>query len=156
MSRIRMSQCVRTENQAVTLDLMIDAPGPVLSSPPHPVLDVCIPLVLYPVEKFLSMLVAVQAPFNADLDIRWGPVGALAGLTLPWVTLIPFILPPNPLADVHLDPPVFDELCRRVREGDGVEAYTEIVQECGWPGGCDALHSVRLRETPDSGATTSR
>ena len=30
MARIRMSQCVRTEDRTVTLDLMIDAPGPVL------------------------------------------------------------------------------------------------------------------------------
>jgi hypothetical protein len=156
MARIRMSRNVTTENRAVTLDLMIDAPGPVLSGPPIPVLDAGISLVLYPVDKFLSTLIALQAPFNADLDIRWGPVGALAGMTLPWVTLIPYLLPPNPLADIDLDPRVFDELCRRVREGDGVDAYTELVQECGWPGGCDALHSVRLRETPDSGASTSR
>lgn len=146
MARIRMSQNVRTEDRTVTLDLMIDAPGPVLSGPPHPVVDLCIPLVLYPLDKWLSFAIAVQAPFNADLDIQWGPVGALAGLTLPWVTLIPYIFPPERLADVDLNPEVFDEFCHRVQRGDGVRAYTELVQTSGWPGGFDALHSVRLHD----------
>ena len=139
-----MQRCVRTENQALTLDLMIDAPGPIPT--PLPVLDVCIPLFLYPIDKFLSSYVAIWASFDPNLEIQWGPVGALAGVTLPWVTLIPYLYPPHPLADVDLDPQVFDELRQRVHESDGVDAYIELVKKCGWPGACDALHSVRMAE----------
>jgi hypothetical protein len=146
MTRIRMSQSVRTENQAVTLDLMIDAPGPVLSDS-LPIVNAGISLLLYPIDKSVGLVIVALAPFSSDLDIRWGPLGALAGITLPWVTLIPFLLPPRPLADVALDPQVFRELCDRVRSGDGVRAYTELVQECGWEGGFDALHSVRFHDS---------
>lgn len=148
MTRVRMLQDVRTVGDAATLELWIDAPGPVLSEPPILVFDVIVPVVFYPLEKISSLLVAIRAPFDETTEIRWGPIGALAGVTLPWVTLIPDFYGPLPLADVVLDRAAFDELMRRVRAGDGVRAYVEVVRSCGWRGGEAALHSVYVHEGP--------
>ena len=67
-------------------------------------------------------------------------------MTLPWVTLIPDFYGPFPLQDVVLDRVAFDQLMTRVRQGDGVQAYIDIVQRCSWRGGESALHSVRVHD----------
>jgi hypothetical protein len=123
-----------------------------MSDPPAPVYDVIVPLVLYPVDKISSLLIALNAPFDPDIEIRWGPLGALVGIAVPWVTLIPDFYGPPPPGDLVLEPGAFDRLIARVNEGDGVRAYVETFQVCGWRGGADALHSVRVVEAAPAGS----
>jgi hypothetical protein len=144
LTRIRLSQDVRSESVATVLELWVNAPGPLLSDPPRVVGDVLIPLVLYPLDKLLSLTVAVQAPFNPDVDLQWGPFGALAGLTLPWVTLIPYVYPPVALPDVELAPDKYAELMTRIDAADGVRGYAEIIGDGGLHGGAGVLHSVAV------------
>lgn len=150
MTRVRMLQGVTTDGDAATLEVWVDSPGPVLSDPPVLAYDVIVPVVLYPLDKLSSLLIAIKAPFDPATDIRWGPIGALAGITLPWVTLIPDLYGPLPLRDVVLDRVDFDRLMTRVRQGGGVRAYIDIVKDCRWRGGQSALHSVRVYDGPPS------
>jgi hypothetical protein len=50
-------------------------------------------IVLYPYDLFRSLGYALQAPFDADYDVRLGPLGALLGIALPGVSLVPAIGP---------------------------------------------------------------
>jgi hypothetical protein len=147
LAMLRMSQCVRTDGADLVLRLWIHAPGPVLSSPPRPIHDAVVAVLFYPGDLVVSTVVALQAPFDPDLAIRWGPVGALAGILLPGVTLIPFFYPPFQPADAVLDRRAFDELVTRAQGGDGREAYRDIVlRQHPWPDGEEALHSVELAD----------
>lgn len=148
LSRIRLSEIIKTDGEAVVLWIWIDAPGPRLSDGDYPVSDAVSALVLYPLDLVMSASIAVRAPFDPELDIRWGPIGALAGVALPWVTLIPYIYPPygvlNPLPEVAIDRSAFDDLVARIKAGDGTRAYREIVAEYRWVGGESVLISVEL------------
>jgi hypothetical protein len=140
-----LTQHVRTEDASIDLWIWIDAPGPVLSDPPAPVFDAISTLVLYPVEILVDLSVAIHAPFDPALDVRWGPLGGVVGIVLPWVTLVPDFYGPLPLPDVNLEPDAFDLLVSRVRQGDGANAYREIVGQFPWRGGEAALLSVELK-----------
>lgn len=144
LSRIRLSQNVRSGDEIAVLDVWFDAPGPVLSDPQVPVYDAVVGLVFYPWDKISSLVIAAKAPFDGDLDVQWGPIGALVGCTVPWVTLIPYIYPPLPLPDVELAPEAFARLQARIGAGDGVGAYREIVGDPRGRVGGDALHEVRI------------
>lgn len=145
LAQIRLTERVKTDNASLDLWVWIDAPGPVLSEPPMPVFDAISALIFYPVEVLLDTSVALRAPFDPTLDIRWGPLGALGGIALPWVTLVPDFFKPLPLPDITLEPAAFDLLVSRIGRGDGVAAYREIVAKCPWRGGEAALLSVDIK-----------
>jgi len=139
MARIRMVQAVRTEGGTAALDVWLDVPGPLIEDP-------FTPLLFYPIDKISSLAVAFRAPFDPALDIQWGPLGALAGITLPYVTLIPGFYAPLPLPDIVLEREAFDQLLARVQQGDGVRAYLDLVRECSWRGGEARLHAVYVHD----------
>ena len=153
LAQCRLPVHVKTDDASVALWVWIDAPGPVLSDPPSPVRDAITTLVLSPFELLLDTAVAVRAPFDPDLDIRWGPVGAVAGIVLPWVTLVPDFYEQLPIPEITLEPSAFDVLVSRIRSRDGFDAYREIVAEFPWRGGEAALLSVEFkREDLDAAA----
>ncbi len=150
LAQTPLTRRIRTEGATVVLRIWINNPGPVLSAPPSPLHDAIHVLLLYPVEIVLDTGIAVTAPFDPDFEIRWGPIGAVAAIVLPGVTLMPdFYLPPGIREDVVLEEPAFDDLVARVRSGDGIKAYHEIVGHYPWRGGEAAVLSVELgSDTP--------
>jgi hypothetical protein len=121
----------------------------------QPVFDAAIGLVLFPLDKLMSLVQAMRAPFDGDYDVRWGPLGAFVGCTVPWVTLIPYIYPPPPLADVVLQREDFERLLERLHVGDGIAAYREIIGNR--PGCADlaAVRAVRISDRPPSARPTA-
>lgn len=150
LATLRVHQTVRADQHEVVLGVWIRAPGPVLSDPELPVYDAVVAIVFYPWDVVSSTCVAVSAPFDPDLDIRWGPTGAVAGIVLPGVTLMPYLYPARhmmfPPPDLELDTPACEALLARIEAGDGVSAYREIVGRYPWDGGSDAMISVELIE----------
>ena len=101
-----------------------------------PVAEAATAVIFYPLDVLISTAVAVRALFHPGIDITWGPVGAVAGITLPWVTLIPHLYPPLcmlwPTPEVNLSPAEFQSLVARIRQGDGLSAYRELVDVGLW------------------------
>jgi hypothetical protein len=142
LTRIRRSHEVRCAGAATLLEVWVDAPGPILRSPPNAVYDTVVPVLLYPLDKLSSLIVAVRAPFDPDIDLQWGPFGAVAGITLPWVTLMPFVYPPFEWATVELEPAAYADLLSRIDAGDGAAAYLEHVGERHLMDGANSVHAV--------------
>jgi len=150
LATLRVHQTVRADQHEVVLGVWIRAPGPVLSDPDLPVYDAAVAIVFYPLDVVASTCVAVSAPFDPDLDISWGPIGAIAGVLLPCVTLMPYLYPARhmmfPPPNLEVDRPAFEALISRVTAGDGVRGYRDIVGQYPWDGGSDAMLSVELIE----------
>jgi len=144
LARVGHSVVVRSETEEATLRVWVNSTGPVLSSPPNPVWEVVCPVLVYPMDVLGSLFMAGQAPFDPDLDIEWGPVGAVAGIVLPWVTLLPDLYSWTTVEDVELSPAAFSALLDGIRNGDGIPAYEEILEEAPWPAGQGPLISVEL------------
>lgn len=106
-------------------------PGQPITGGDSPAVEAVGSILLYPLDVLASTAVAVSAPFDARTDITWGPVGALAGICLPWVTLIPYGYPPlcmpQPSPVVELGAEDFEDLLVRIRSGDGITAYRQLV-----------------------------
>lgn len=132
------------------------APGPILSDGQVPVAEAAVALLLYPLDVLFSTMVAVRAPFDADLDITWGPIGAAAGIALPWVTLVPHLYPPlfllRPVPEVELNPSDFADLVARIRQGDGLAAYRAVVAPELWACDQQTMMSVVLIVGPETAA----
>lgn len=128
LTELRVSQQIGSGEQQVTVGLWVRAPG---MGGDVPVGNALTAVVFYPLDVFMSSVVAVGAICDPEVDISWGPVGAVAGIALPWVTLIPHVCLPGfmmqPSPDAHLDPQEFATLVSRIRTGDGLAAYLEIV-----------------------------
>lgn len=130
LAGIRVDQRVRAEGRTADLALWCRAPESILSDGESPVGEAVIALLLYPVDVLASTYVAIRAPFEERLEVRGGPFGALAGICLPWVTLVPYVYPPFHVMfqpkEIELSPAEFDRLLERVRAGDGVDAYRAL------------------------------
>lgn len=152
LAELRVHRTVHTDRESAMVGIWIRAPGPVLSDPEHPVYDAAIALVFYPWDVVSSTIAAVRAPFDADLAITWGPIGAVAGIALPGLTLMPYLYPARhvtfPPDAVELDAASLDELASRIAAGDGVAAYREIVGDFPWDGGEAAMIAVEWVEAP--------
>lgn len=48
-------------------------------------------LAAYPIDVLASATVALLAPFNPEFDVRFGPLGAVAGILLPGFTVTTFL-----------------------------------------------------------------
>lgn len=146
LSELRVHRTIECEHGAAVLGIWIRAPGPRLSDPERPVYDGVIAVLFYPWDVVASTIAAVRAPFDPDLDVTWGPIGAVAGIALPWVTLMPYLYPARhmtfPPEAVVLDAASFAALESRIASGDGIAAYREIVGTCPWDGGGDAMIAV--------------
>lgn len=155
LAELRLHQPVRSGEDNVVLGIWIRAPGPVLSEPRLWLYDAVIATVLYPWDVVSSTYTAVTAPFDPDLDISMGPIGAICGIALPGPTLIPYIYPPYPMLAqpraIELDASSYASLLARIETGDGVGAYRDIVDTYPWDGGVAALLDVERIES-DRGA----
>jgi len=122
VARTREHEVIASEGRTATLAVLIDAPGPMLGP---------IALLLWPVETVFDIGLAVRAPFDRDLDVRWGPLGALGAIVLPGLTVVPYFYAPVLGWPTNVPPATFDALLERVRAGDGVAAYRELLGEDG-------------------------
>ncbi|MCU0862419.1 MAG: hypothetical protein MUC36_01385 [Planctomycetes bacterium] len=134
LAGIRVDQRVHAGDRSAELALWCRAPDSILSGE-TPLYEAFVALLLYPVDVIASTCVAVSAPFDDRLEVRGGPVGALAGICLPWVTLVPYVHPPFHLMgqpkELELTPAEFDLLLQRVQAGDGAAAYRELGKAAG-------------------------
>ena len=159
LSQLRLDQVVRTSDDAVTLGVWFMARGCPMSGGDAPVAEAVTAILFYPLDVLLSSVVAARAPFDPRLDITWGPVGAVAGIALPWVTLIPHLYPPlcvlRPAPEVSLSASDFANLVDRVRGGDGLSAYRQLVgsELSACPG--EVIVSVVLVDGYDAGQPNS-
>lgn len=125
LAKCRMDQRVSSPDTTVVFSVWVNAPGPPRSSPRNPVLGAITAVGLYPYDVVFSTCGALAAPFDPDLSIRWGPLGAVAAITLPGVTLVPYIY--GPLGwDIELEQSAFQGLINRCRTSDATQAYREI------------------------------
>jgi hypothetical protein len=141
---IRLKQSVHAGETTKVVGVWIRAPGPTWSDPPIPVLDAIAPLVFYPLDVVFDLVTACKAPFDPNIEIRGGPIGALTAIALPWITLIPYFYGPLPLPDVELQPEALAELIERIRRGDGSAAWRQIMGYYPWRGGEAALIAVEV------------
>jgi hypothetical protein len=145
VARTREREVIETEGRTATLAVLIDAPGVFGLGPAA--------LLFWPVETVVDVGLAVRAPFDPDLDIQWGPLGALGAIVLPGLTVLPYIYRP-PLGwprngpPANVPPATFDALLARVRAGDGVAAYHELLGDAGGLSRY-TIHDVQL--VPDPG-----
>ncbi|MCC7396521.1 MAG: hypothetical protein IT455_05585 [Planctomycetes bacterium] len=148
LAGVRVDQRLCADDRTAVLGLWCRAPHSVLADGEAPVAEAAAALVLYPLDVLLSTMVAVRAPFDAKLEVRGGPFGAVAGICLPWVTLVPYIHPPFHVMfapqQLDLTPPEFDRLLARIRAGDGVAAYREL----GRGGLGDVVYAVEMLPAP--------
>lgn len=148
LARICVTPTVRTaDGDAQVLRVWIDAPGPAGDDEDLALGCAISGLLLFPLESLLSAYTAVTAVVDPDLEIRWGPVGTVLGIGLPWVTLLPYVYGPYAALEppeYTLDRAEFAELVARTRAGDGVAAYREIIADYPWDFGERALLSVEL------------
>ncbi len=148
LSELRVHATVRSGPDSVVLGIWIRAPGPVLSDPPIWPFDAAVAILFYPWDVAVSTWVAVSAPFDPDLDVSFGPIGALSGIVLPGVTLMPYVYPAYhmmfPPPDVQLDAASFRSLVARIEAGDGLRAYRDIVGSFPWDGGSEAMLAIEL------------
>ncbi len=94
-------------------------------------------LVFYPYNLLVSLGYAVSAPFDADYDIRLGPIGAVLGVGIPGFTLIPAL---DPLPEFQgtwvVDPSTMQRLVDASTEGqwslNRALRATEIWSEYWW------------------------
>ena len=133
LAGIRVDQRVHAGDRSAELALWCRASDSILSDGEMPVYEAFVALLLYPIDVIASTCTAVSAPFDDRLEIRGGPVGALAGICLPWVTLVPYVYPPfhlmMPPKELELTPAEFDLLLQRVQAGEGAAAYRELGKE---------------------------
>ena len=129
LTQVRVSHQVYSASTVADLEIWLDD-RPIVT----PSRDAAIAgLFLYPLDVFFSTLLALHAPFDSDLRIRGGPAGALAGIALPWVTLVgentllPSLLLWRP--PTELDQTSFDQLIARIKKGEAVEAYRSAFKE---------------------------
>lgn len=134
LARLRFEQTIRTDGRQAILGLWTD--GVPLLPPNDPVQ----PLVCYPFDVLASTWFAVVAPFTPDLDIRWGPIGALAGIVLPGLTLTctAWVYPP---VEARLAPEEFDRLVESIQTENPVAAYRAVLGTWDW---ADSLVQVEL------------
>lgn len=149
-SELRVHETVRSGPDTAVLGIWIRAPGPVLSDPPMWLFDAAVAIVFYPWDVVSSTCVAVSAPFDPDLDVTLGPLGVVCGIALPGLTLMPYLYPARHMAfpppDVSLDESSFKSLVARIKAGDGLRAYRELVGKYPWDGGSEAMISIELIE----------
>jgi hypothetical protein len=135
LAGIRVDQRVHAGDRSAELALWCRRSDSILSDGEMPVYEAFVALLLYPVDVIASTCVAVSAPFDDRLEVRGGPVGALAGICLPWVTLVPYVYPPFhlmvPPKELELTPAEFDLLLQRVQAGDGAATYRELGRATG-------------------------
>ena len=77
-------------------------------------------LLAWPADALISLGYAVAAPFQSDYRIRWGPVGALCAVVMPYLTLAPPLKVPPPLAQHprFVTPLEFEQLRHLASRGD--------------------------------------
>ena len=135
LAGIRVDQRVHAGDRSADLALWCRAEDSILSDGDVPVYEAFVALLLYPVDVIASTCMAVSAPFDDRLEVRGGPFGALAGICLPWVTLVPYVYPPFhlmvPPKELELTPAEFDLLLQRVQAGEGAAAYRELGKGAG-------------------------
>ena len=150
LTQLRVRQEVVCAEQRVVLGVWFLGRAHPVTGGDAPAVEAVTSVILYPVDVLASLAVAVRAPFDPRLDITWGPVGALAGICLPWVTLVPHLYPPSCLLEaaprVELRAAEFEELRARTRAGDGLRAYRELVAPGSWACGREAMTAVELLE----------
>ncbi|MEQ1633742.1 MAG: hypothetical protein ABL997_15285 [Planctomycetota bacterium] len=131
LTGLRVDQVVRSEDRTAVLLLWFQAPAYPMTGGDSPTVEAITSIVLYPIDVLMSTAVAIQAPFDEKLEVRYGPAGAVAGICLPWVTLVPFLYTPyyvlHPPAEVELPRSEFDRLLASVHRGDGLAAIRELV-----------------------------
>ena len=150
LTQLRASQVIRTSGETQVVAVWFMAPGNPMGGGSSPVAEAATAVIFYPLDVLISTAVAVRALFHPGMDITWGPVGAVAGITLPWVTLIPHLYPPLcmlwPTPEVNLSPAEFQSLVARIRQGDGLSAYRELVDVELWACQDAVMMSVVLLE----------
>ncbi|MFO1050622.1 MAG: hypothetical protein U1F36_00240 [Planctomycetota bacterium] len=128
IASLRVTQRVSSGEQSAVLEMWVDAPGP-MEPNSDPFGRVVAGVLFYPFDKLFSLINAVHAPFDPDIDIRYGPLGALAGITLPEITLVPFVMQADTGArEVELPSDAFARLVEDARRGEGIATYLELVK----------------------------
>ncbi|MFG0316213.1 MAG: hypothetical protein ACF8XB_02990 [Planctomycetota bacterium JB042] len=149
LARIVVREEVRSESGAgLALRVTCDAPGPVLTSPALPVADAALALILYPLDVLASTSTAVSALTDEDLGVRFGSAGALAGIALPWLTLVPYLKPPLILPERRIGDEEFARLAASFRTADEVAVYRELLGDPILDAEVD-VHSVEAVGPPE-------
>ncbi len=168
LAETRHPQFVRCENGDVLLGLWIDERGwfddrglPRRRYPQHlgilPTVDGFTPvdgllaLLSWPLDAVASTYWAVRAPFDSEYSIQAGPLGALCGIALPGITLMPGFMN-QPIPEATLSPSDKRRLLSGIRSGRAVEAYSETVGPALWKSTNLPLADVEILAEP----TTAR
>jgi hypothetical protein len=89
-------------------------------------------VLLYPVDVLWSSVLALHALFSDAHDVAGGPLGAVAGIALPGVTLVGPIYPRVWVyQELHLSADEFDALIAAVEAGEGVAAFEPLIWRTG-------------------------
>lgn len=156
LTQLRVRQVIRAGDHHAVVGVWFMAPGNPITAGDAPAAEAVCAVIFYPFDVLFSTAIAIRAPFDSDLDITWGPVGAVAGIALPWVTLIPHIYPPlcllRPTPEVELSSSDFADLVSRIRQGDGLAAYRALVAPELWACDRQTMMSVMLIVSPDNAA----
>lgn len=77
-----------------------------------------------PFNMFFGLLAGVRAPLDADYDIRLGPVGFLAGVTVPGLTVMPALMR-GPEPSLQVDDDIYRKLLDAIDAGEGIAAFRD-------------------------------
>lgn len=127
LSNVRSTETIATDGKLATLEIWSEAHGPILSDPRIWPLDAITALVFYPLDVIASSAYAIQAIDDPDLEVRYGPVGALVGIVLPFFTVIPDIYYGISWERYRrLETEQFDRLVRACWSGHGAAVYDQM------------------------------
>jgi len=156
LTQLRVEQEILSGDQRAVVGVWFMGRGQPITGGDAPVVEAVTAVLLYPLDVLSSSAVAVCAAFDANMDITWGLVGAAAGIALPWVTLVPHLYPPpcmfRPAPSVELSVSDFELLLTRIRSGDGMATYRELVDHKSWACGREPMMCIVLVEGPHAAA----
>lgn len=96
----------------------------------------------YPANVMMGILAGASAPFVADYDIEWGPIGWVIGTFVPGFTTVSSMLPYG-LGEIHTMPSeMYGSFMVLAHQGSMLEAYDRYVHYYPWPGGRSNVLSV--------------
>ena len=80
-------------------------------------------VVVQPINMLFGVLQGCTAPFNAEYDIRFGPIGFVAGVLVPGLTVMPALMSVPGTWPLPVDDAVRQQVLEGIDAGNGVAAF---------------------------------